>query len=88
MTEDKGYMAISTHTPLAGRDCGFLNIPSLSFVFLLTRPLRDVTHCNKHFAFAFRISTHTPLAGRDIIIRPAVDIFLISTHTPLAGRDV
>ena len=81
-------MAISTHTPLAGRDCGFLNIPSLSFVFLLTRPLRDVTLLFRLFQKTSAISTHTPLAGRDIIIRPAVDIFLISTHTPLAGRDV
>ena len=80
-------MAISTHTPLAGRDCGFLNIPSLSFVFLLTRPLRDVTHCNKHFAFAFRISTHTPLAGRDEALSSENAELKISTHTPLAGRD-
>ena len=33
--------------------------------FLLTRPLRDVTHLSLPAADPSQISTHTPLAGRD-----------------------
>ena len=36
---------ISTHTPLAGRDYPFLALSASIFLFLLTRPLRDVTAC-------------------------------------------
>ena len=56
-------------------------------LFLLTRPLRDVTYNHYTLVFLFYISTHTPLAGRDkTVYRNAIDDE-ISTHTPLAGRD-
>ena len=56
---------ISTHTPLAGRDKTDLNGLSMKMLFLLTRPLRDVTGEDGIFTETYYISTHTPLAGRD-----------------------
>ena len=35
-------------------------------IFLLTRPLRDVTSLSRQSGINFEISTHTPLTGRDI----------------------
>ena len=92
---DKRFVAmqrlpyISTHTPLAGRDTLQNMNKYRGALFLLTRPLRDVTN---NICTLFKlcvISTHTPLAGRDIQQNP-IDhqvLILISTHTPLAGRD-
>ena len=59
-------LAISTHTPLAGRD--FLEGENMFdyYGFLLTRPLRDVTLSRAPGGTALEISTHTPLAGRDL----------------------
>ena len=59
----------------------------LSILFLLTRPLRDVTLATARDTIGESISTHTPLAGRDRLHFAAVLIVFISTHTPLAGRD-
>ena len=39
------------------------------FLFLLTRPLRDVTFQNHLLLALTNISTHTPLTGRDKLIR-------------------
>ena len=57
-------------------------------VFLLTRPLRDVTLNPKEIMMDWVISTHTPLAGRDKIDKRQELLTSISTHTPLAGRDI
>ena len=57
-------------------------------LFLLTRPLRDVTNIYQRGKHCLRISTHTPLAGRDLSSALTGKAGrLISTHTPLAGRD-
>ena len=56
-------------------------------VFLLTRPLRDVTWIIPLWDGRCAISTHTPLAGRDSKVFGYFRINNISTHTPLAGRD-
>ena len=56
-------------------------------VFLLTRPLRDVTFCDVEGLLEVAISTHTPLAGRDVADCYGYNFPTISTHTPLAGRD-
>ena len=58
-------IAISTHTPLAGRDGIQLLFHLGHSVFLLTRPLRDVTTVIQKTDDLELISTHTPLAGRD-----------------------
>ena len=50
-------------------------------VFLLTRPLRDVTHLLSTLQPKIQISTHTPLAGRDtvtVLRIPAGMIFLLT----------
>ena len=57
---------ISTHTPLAGRDVIREDTEDVTYRFLLTRPLRDVTQFNRSGWDSRRISTHTPLAGRDV----------------------
>ena len=59
----------------------------LNTLFLLTRPLRDVTCQMEKAAVTDLISTHTPLAGRDSVIWIVRMYHIISTHTPLAGRD-
>ena len=56
-------------------------------IFLLTRPLRDVTISFSFSSSWSYISTHTPLTGRDHITPILCLRFLISTHTPLTGRD-
>ena len=55
--------------------------------FLLTRPLRDVTHIHLWMGWRWWISTHTPLTGRDSFFFTLLLLFIISTHTPLTGRD-
>ena len=55
---------ISTHTPLARRDGGFLSAFSHR-KFLLTRLSRGVTEMIAYFNQQVSISTHTPLARRD-----------------------
>ena len=79
---------ISTHTPLAGRDKVGRNRTAHPRLFLLTRPLRDVTASSSRSVPHGKISTHTPLAGRDEFYEKVVYDMEISTHTPLAGRDV
>ena len=78
---------ISTHTPLAGRDSLSAVLMRSYGVFLLTRPLRDVTVEKQDNDTGMLISTHTPLAGRDVYLGVAYSSHTISTHTPLAGRD-
>ena len=56
---------ISTHTPLAGRDQYHQTRRLRNLLFLLTRPLRDVTRTLWKPWRSRKISTHTPLAGRD-----------------------
>ena len=55
--------------------------PSSPFIFLLTRPLRDVTDNVIIFGNRVGISTHTPLAGRDpayILSAMGIDPFLLT----------
>ena len=59
------FVRISTHTPLAGRDIIRLGHLYIMLLFLLTRPLRDVTYLQREVDYYRDISTHTPLAGRD-----------------------
>ena len=83
---DTGYR-ISTHTPLAGRDSrppGGRPIPT---VFLLTRPLRDVTLCIFPIFVSFKFLLTRPLRDVTVIFPYRVIDQEISTHTPLAGRD-
>ena len=56
---------ISTHTPLTGRDMLSSALNSCPKIFLLTRPLRDVTPDEPKPDEPKPISTHTPLTGRD-----------------------
>ena len=56
-------------------------------LFLLTRPLRDVTLLMVHGSCPYDISTHTPLTGRDGLLWLPLSSAAISTHTPLTGRD-
>ena len=81
MGEDSNL--ISTHTPLAGRDMTENDKKKEFLRFLLTRPLRDVTHHLLHRLCNIIISTHTPLAGRDQLIFlyfPTTDDFY--SHAP------
>ena len=55
--------------------------------FLLTRPMRDVTHNPLFYFNIFRVSTHTPHAGRDHVGTWQFETAKVSTHTPHAGRD-
>ena len=57
--------AISTHTSLAGRDKISFRLIETFFIFLLTRPSRDVTDTQPSISAQASISTHTSLAGRD-----------------------
>ena len=59
----------------------------MMLLFLLTRPLRDVTSLYRRSVTIHYISTHTPLTGRDIQIEADQKRASISTHTPLTGRD-
>ena len=61
----KGGDNISTHTPLTGRDMLSSALNSCPKIFLLTRPLRDVTPDEPKPDEPKPISTHTPLTGRD-----------------------
>ena len=82
------HLEISTHTPLARRDC----ISEISIIafdeFLLTRLSRGATCPTMMRQPVLSISTHTPLARRDAISWTGNVTKLISTHTPLARRDV
>ncbi len=84
----KGGDNISTHTPLTGRDMLSSALNSCPKIFLLTRPLRDVTPDEPKPDEPKPISTHTPLTGRDNSCSFAIHTFGISTHTPLTGRDL
>ena len=56
-------------------------------IFLLTRPLRDVTHLFQGLGRCIRFLLTRPL--RDVTTnKPTINgVTIISTHTPLAGRD-
>ena len=59
---------ISTHAPLAGRDCRHTAGTSLSILFQPTRPLRGATARHQARLFVGGISTPAPLAGRDSVV--------------------
>ena len=65
----------------------FCCIQNRNFIFLLTRPLRDVTKLVLFDRPEYPISTHTPLTGRDQMTAILRRKYTISTHTPLTGRD-
>ena len=78
--------AISTHTPLTGRDIlSRTHINALSNFYSHapygTWPDQE-SDCSRS-----QISTHTPLTGRDILSSRHHTQLVISTHTPLTGRD-
>ncbi len=81
-------IAISIHSPLAGRDYLHLLLLCYLYLFQSTRPSRGET-CREHFHYLCGgISIHSPLAGRDA--REMVKVQMaayISIHSPLAGRD-
>ena len=53
--------AISTHTPLAGRDVEILDKIPIFVAFLLTRPSRDVTaSCSPTLDFSSYFYSHAP----------------------------
>ena len=81
------HVGISTHTPLAGRDCSVSSLYICDQSFLLTRPLRDVTRYDTRHERNNRFLLTRPL--RDVTVRRTYyeGITSISTHTPLAGRD-
>ena len=56
-------------------------------VFLLTRPLRDVTNCSIDVVLHFRFLLTRPLRDVTHLIDSHSVLTAISTHTPLAGRD-
>ena len=57
-------------------------------MFLLTRPMRDVTSNDISDRNINTVSTHTPHAGRDATTAAMTPATIVSTHTPHAGRDV
>ena len=57
-------------------------------VFLLTRPLRDVTNCSIDVVLHFRFLLTRPLRDVTHLIDSHSVLTAISTHTPLAGRDI
>ena len=66
-TLQSGDVAISTHTPLAGRDAGRFKASSRDTGFLLTRPLRDVTSMiRKQISINFLFLLTRPL--RDVTL--------------------
>ena len=81
-------ITISTHAPLAGRDCSVRDSYHKFFIFQPTRPLRGATVDDSFRKDLFEISTHAPLAGRDVLRLLALRAEVISTHAPLAGRDL
>ena len=80
---------ISTHAPLAGRDCirefGLYRWDE----FQPTRPLRGATQPHRIVVDKTLFQPTRPLRGATVIV-PALDgaVDHISTHAPLAGRDV
>ena len=79
--------SISTHAPLAGRDCIRSGRPLMAALFQPTRPLRGATGLRAACVGGRLISTHAPLAGRDHAALATDHKLGISTHAPLAGRD-
>ena len=70
------------------RDVTFLYSRALfRFLFLLTRPMRDVTPLLQLQDLLRGISTHTSHAGRDSKTSLSFILGIISTHTSHAGRD-
>ena len=79
--------AISTHTPLAGRDRR-KKVKWLSKIDFYSHAPRGARPDEQNkMAGYVAISTHTPLAGRDSPCPILPRRWQISTHTPLAGRD-
>ena len=58
-----------------------------AFLFLLTRPLRDVTFLLRAFAAISAFLLTRPLRDVTEITGMKIGYDAISTHTPLAGRD-
>ena len=80
--------AISTHTPLAGRDRAKQFGATYSAPFQLTRPLRGATPTRvspQYVGRGFQLTR--PLRGATEVSGLPDEILCISTHTPLAGRD-
>ena len=80
--------AISTHTPLAGRDDDEAPEVPEAEDFNSHAPCGARLHYEFERICHEQISTHTPLAGRDYLDGSREKFITISTHTPLAGRDV
>ena len=81
---------ISTHAPLAGRDCRLMRRRSCKCHFNPRAPCgaRLTPFLRRHENIK-SISTHAPLAGRDDAgAERQAGLRLISTHAPLAGRDL
>ena len=82
-----GDQLISTHAPLAGRDCLALWSCCWYRVISTHAPLAGRDDGLAQVLHNVVISTHAPLAGRDMIRGFPPDNYIISTHAPLAGRD-
>ena len=83
-----GIDPISTHAPLAGRDCLRPSLICATLTFQPTRPLRGAT---LWIGSAIRFSSFQPtrpLRGATCASAFSIcGIEIISTHAPLAGRD-
>ena len=80
--------SISTHTPLAGRDCNNLCLEFLNKNFYSHAPrgARRLGICRLSFLFPFLLTR--PSRGATLAFNALFFSSSISTHTPLAGRDV
>ena len=78
---------ISTHTPLAGRDCGYDDYGDFEVKFQLTRPLRGATSSSVFNGSYSKFQLTRPLRGATAERFFQSLAVAISTHTPLAGRD-
>ena len=79
---------ISTHAPLAGRDC--ISDASRGNVerFQPTRPLRGATTVGIQKVLTVRFQPTRPLRGATKRSIRRSKVYQISTHAPLAGRDI
>ena len=79
--------SVSTHTPHAGRDPERNTAALSNTMFLLTRPMRDVTRTYDLQLMRLAFLLTRPM--RDVTINvPCQEVFgRVSTHTPHAGRD-
>ena len=81
-------MVISTHTSRVGCDAILSDWPPVSFLFLLTHPVWDVTLITIFFSSPAVISTHTSRVGCDDDSFCIAWHFRISTHTSRVGCDI